>query len=58
MIKGLDYNEPAKTAPFGVDNNYMIIVSSESREILDRKLRDARVRPISPEVLTRIEEER
>jgi hypothetical protein len=58
MIKGVDYKEPAKLAPFDVDNNHMIVMSSESRARLDQQLKDAQMRPISPETLSRIEEER
>ncbi len=50
--------EPAKVAPFDVDNNHMIIMSSESRARLDQQLKDAQMRPISPDTLARIEEER
>jgi hypothetical protein len=58
MIKNVDYMEPAKVAPFDVDNNHMIIMSSESRARLDQQLKDAQMRPISPDTLARIEEER
>ena len=58
LVKGVDYEEPARKAPFDIDDDYINIMSKEEREKLDDRLLHEKMRSISPETLWKIEEER
>jgi hypothetical protein len=58
LIKGVDYVEPIMHAPFDISQEHLTIMTNQEREMLDRKLANERMRPISPDTLWRIEEER
>ena len=58
LQKGVDYIEPARKAPFDISDDYLMVMSKKDREALDKRLEAARNRPLSPETLMRIEDER
>lgn len=58
LVKGVDYVEPVQNAPFDIDQNYLMILSREEREFLDKKLNAERLRSLSPGTLWKLEEER
>lgn len=58
LTKGVDYEEPVKLAPFDIDEDYIAIMTKEERDKLDQRLLHERTRPLSPETLWKIEEER
>jgi hypothetical protein len=58
LVKGVDYVEPVMNAPFDISDEHLMVMTNEERQILDRKLANERMRPISPDTLWRIEEER
>ena len=45
-------------APFDISDEHLTVMTNQEREILDMKLANERMRPISPDTLWRIEEER
>lgn len=58
LIKGVDYTEPVQKAPFDISEDYLMVMSKKDREFLDKRLEAARNKPVSPETLWQIEEER
>lgn len=58
LRKGVDFVEPAKRAPFGISEDYLMMMSKEDREELDKRMEAALRRPLSPATLIRIEDER
>jgi hypothetical protein len=58
LIKGVDYIEPVQKAPFDIDENYIMVLSKEEREFLDKQLDAERMRSLSPSTLWRLEDER
>lgn len=58
LVKGVDYEEPVRNAPFDISDDYINIMTKEEREKLDDRLLHERMRALSPETLWKIEEER
>ena len=58
LVKGVDYEDAAKMAPFDVSDEHMAIMSNKEREFLDKRLAMERMRALSPETLWKMEEER
>lgn len=58
LVKGKDYIEPARQAPFDISEDHLIVMTKEEREYVDKKLDEERRRALSPETLWRVEEER
>jgi hypothetical protein len=58
LVKGVDYEEPVRNAPFDIDDDYINIMTKEEREKLDERLLHEKMRSLSPGTLWKIEEER
>ena len=58
LVKGVDYVEPVLKAPFDINDDNLMVMNNEDRAYYDAKLADQRMRPLSPDTLWRIEEER
>ena len=58
LTKGVDFVEPVHKAPFDISEDHLMIMSNEQREFLDKKLAENQMRPLSPDTLWKIEEQR
>ena len=58
LTKGVDFVEPVHKAPFDISEDHLTVMSNEQREFLDKKLAENQMRPLSPDTLWKIEEQR
>ena len=58
LVKGVDYVETVLKAPFDISDDYLMVMNNEERAYYDAKLADQQMRPLSPDTIWRIEEER
>ena len=58
LTKGVDYVEPVKQAPFDISEDHLIVMTKEERELVDKAIEAQQNRPISPNTMYQIEEER
>jgi hypothetical protein len=58
LTKGVDFVEPVHKAPFDISEDHIPVMTNEQREYLDKKIAENQMRPLSPDTLWKLEEQR